>query len=1092
MLAEWDHPQEQAKAFQGQIAYDRNRVKEAEEKIALGRKAEAEGNLDAAISHYAASLEIQKDAGLQAAVEKLRKTPSRPGQASQTGTAGSPPRAETTATSPASSTSGGSPVVTSGHGHTGGAPPVIYTPTAPTPMGGGGKMILDENTGPYQWIEATEVQTRVVHSGRAAFRSTGNNHFTHRLGLVGNYPGMYRYLDLWLWFDKPGADIQIQVQVDGRWGKRWGFEAGPKYDGYAWPMEGTTVNQPTGRWVNLRLDLIEQLKIHAGQAITGLAFSSDHGDVYYDAVQLLPSGTPLPLPVVRTTGKQVLEDDAGPYKWVEATQVQREVVANGQAAFRSTGNNHFLADLGRVGDYPELFRSLSFWAFFIGPEADIQLQVQVDGIWGKRWGYEAGPKYDGYGWAMEGTTVNLRPGIWQEIRIDLMRDLKINPGQKITGLAFSSDHGDVYFDAVYLQPNLEPARKPGFRPAGKLVLEDDPGPYNWIERSELQGDLVFRGSKAFRSTGNNHFLADLGVAGNAAGQFRSLGFWAFFMGPKADLQLQVQVNGQWGKRWGFDAGPKYDGYGWAMEGTTANMPSGRWTWIQVDLLDQLKLKPGDRITGLAFSSDNGDVIYDSVWLVPSNTRPDIGAGGEAGTPGGTTTTVPPAYLPPGGRDYTHEGSGNVGILGGQVLSGGVRPAAASAPTAGYLRLEACVDGSDWIRIGNGRLTHEHRAFEQIGTHPSCPASHQVAGGGFLVDGQVVSLKQLPWQVGLAGIGRIEVERGRGAVHMDGPNRILIDDDGPGGPSVYVIRIYPGAAASGAVASAPGGRDYTAPTLTTLAPGEFVNPQVDGVALDICREWGANCGKPAADAFCQSQSYSHSLSHREQHDTPPTRVIGSGQLCDQSFCDRIVWIQCAGAAPTPSAQPRIVEFSWHGMDEDRVGEWGQGKPNGVRDGRFRLVLEAPGRFGIASLSVWSANEKGEKAGGQIWHSRNTSNWMLGVFRGGHQLNPTHVPSLGEFDGRVVLDLYANSSGWFNPGHWFLLEVEGSDGKVLRQTLRLGEAVPGGRDYTYQERPVAPATPPPNTKPAAGGDGQSLEEAARQLKDAVKELKNLFKW
>jgi tetratricopeptide (TPR) repeat protein len=693
---------------------------------------------------------------------------------------------------------------------------VETTPPQPPIVTANAKLVLEDDLGPYKWIERTEVQTAKVRSGRAAFRSTGNNHFTHRLGLVGNYPGMYRYLDLWLWFDKPGADIQIAVQVDGTWGKRWGFEAGPKYDGYGWTMEGSTVNQPAGRWVNLRLDLIEQLNIHAGQAITGLAFSSDHGDVFYDTVQLLPSSNPLAMPVVRPDGKRVLEDDVGPYKWGEATQVQKEVVANGQAAFRSTGNNHFTADLGlvgdydnqfrslsfwvfmvgpeadiqialqvdgtwgkrwgyeagpkyngygwtmegstanlrpgvwqelkidlirdlkinpgqritglafssdngdvyydtvylqanpnpvarpttaptgkrvleddlgpykwlettqvqrevvahgqaafrstgnnhftgdlgRVGDYPELFRTLTFWAYFMGPTADLQLGVQVDGSWGKRWGYEAGPKYDGYGWSMEGSTANLRPGVWQELKIDLIRDLKINPGQKITGLAFSSDNNDVYYDAVYLQPNPNPALKPSFQPTGKQVLEDDLGPYKWGDRSEVQDYLIFRGSKAYRSTGNNHFTADLGIAGNAAGQFQSVGFWAFFMGPKADIQLGVQVNGTWGKRWGFDAGPKYDGYGWAMQGTTANLPNGRWTWIQVDLINQLKLKAGDKITGLAFSSDNGDVIYDSVWLLPSGARPGIGTGGEAGPIGDATPALPPVYDPPGGRDYT--------------------------------------------------------------------------------------------------------------------------------------------------------------------------------------------------------------------------------------------------------------------------------------------------------------------------------------------------------------------------------------------------------------------------------------------------------
>lgn len=781
-------------------------------------------------------------------------------------------------------TPSGSPSGSPGHTTAGSA--TVTVPTVTLPMGA--KTVLDDDLGPYEWIDRSEVQSSNVRSGRAAFRSTGNNHFTHRLGMVGNYPGQYRYLDLWLWFDKPGADIQLQVQIDGTWGKRWGFEAGQTYDGYGWAMEGTTANQPVGRWVNVRLDLIDQLKIHAGQAITGLAFSSDGGDVFYDAVSLQPSANPLPMPVVRPQGKIILEDDLGPYQWVEASPVQKDVVASGRAAFRTTGNNHFAqADLGIVGDYPDQVRTLSFWAFFIGPDADIQLQVQVDGAWGKRWGYEAGPKYDGYGWPMEGTTANVRPGVWQEIKIDLVRDLKIKPGQRITGLAFSSDGGDVFYDAVSIQPNPDPARKPSFQPAGKMILEDDLGPYSWVDRSEAQDWLVFRGNKAFRATGNNHFTADLGVAGDGAGQFRTIGFWAFFMGPDADIQLQVQVNGTWGKRWGFDAGPAYNGYDWTMEGTTSKLPVGRWTWIQLDLINQLGLKTGDRITGLAFSSNDADVVYDSVWLIPSGSR--VGVGGD--TQAGGSHPPAPAVQPPtgrnptpGGRDYT-----------------GVTPVHGS-PSQGYLRIEACVDGSDWIRIDNGRLTHEHRAFDQIGAHPSCPASHRLAGGGFLVDGQAVGLHQLPRLVGIAGIGRIEVERGRGAVRLDGPNRILIDDDGPGGADVYIIRVYPGAGSStvgdgvpGGLVNVPGGRDYTGPVIGG-APGEFANPQVDGVALDICREWGANCGKPAADAFCQRQGYAESIDHRIQYDTPPTRIISSGQVCDGSYCDRIVWVKCGGGTP----------------------------------------------------------------------------------------------------------------------------------------------------------------------------------------------------
>ncbi|MFN3593946.1 MAG: hypothetical protein ACK4TK_04610 [Thiobacillaceae bacterium] len=248
----------------------------------------------------------------------------------------------------------------------------------------------------------------------------------------------------------------------------------------------------------------------------------------------------------------------------------------------------------------------------------------------------------------------------------------------------------------------------------------------------------------------------------------------------------------------------------------------------------------------------------------------------------------------GGRDYT----GSTPVPGG--------------PSQGYLRIEACVDGSDWIRIADGRLTHEHRAFNQIGTHSSCPASHRVAGGGFLVDGQPVALHELPRTVGMAGIDRIEVERGRGVVRLDGTNRILIDDDGPGGADVYIIRLYPGAGSNtvgdgvpGGLVNVPGGRDYTGPAIGG-APGEFAHPQVDGIALDICREWGANCGKPAADAFCQRQGYAESIDHRIQHDTPPTRIISSGAVCNDSFCDRIVWVKCSdGTVGSPSQAGQLI-------------------------------------------------------------------------------------------------------------------------------------------------------------------------------------------
>ncbi|PLY16024.1 MAG: hypothetical protein C0631_05615 [Sedimenticola sp.] len=81
---------------------------------------------------------------------------------------------------------------------------------------------------------------------------------------------------------------------------------------------------------------------------------------------------------------------------------------------------------------------------------------------------------------------------------------------------------------------------------------------------------------------------------------------------------------------------------------------------------------------------------------------------------------------------------------------------------------------------------------------------------------------------------------------------------------------------------------------------FDPPLVDDVALDVCREWGQNCHKPAADRFCQDQNYFEAAEHKVENDKPPTRIITSGKLCEHDSCDRIVWIRCIGEKREPLA------------------------------------------------------------------------------------------------------------------------------------------------------------------------------------------------
>jgi hypothetical protein len=72
---------------------------------------------------------------------------------------------------------------------------------------------------------------------------------------------------------------------------------------------------------------------------------------------------------------------------------------------------------------------------------------------------------------------------------------------------------------------------------------------------------------------------------------------------------------------------------------------------------------------------------------------------------------------------------------------------------------------------------------------------------------------------------------------------------------------------------------------------FDNPMIAGYGLDYCREWGVNCGWPAAHAFCKSQGHREAANFEWKKDNQKTRIINGGQVCDAPFCDRISKVVC---------------------------------------------------------------------------------------------------------------------------------------------------------------------------------------------------------
>jgi hypothetical protein len=127
-------------------------------------------------------------------------------------------------------------------------------------------------------------------------------------------------------------------------------------------------------------------------------------------------------------------------------------------------------------------------------------------------------------------------------------------------------------------------------------------------------------------------------------------------------------------------------------------------------------------------------------------------------------------------------------------SDGPSEAADAAPHC--ITFEACVDGSDYVKVVGSTLTITHGDHDLMGEHPDCAMFHSAVNGSvslydstngrFVIDGVPYPLSAVPLAVGILDLASFKVIMGRGPVTLSGSNQILIDDDSFSGPGAYQV------------------------------------------------------------------------------------------------------------------------------------------------------------------------------------------------------------------------------------------------------------------------------------------------------------------
>lgn len=142
---------------------------------------------------------------------------------------------------------------------------------------------------------------------------------------------------------------------------------------------------------------------------------------------------------------------------------------------------------------------------------------------------------------------------------------------------------------------------------------------------------------------------------------------------------------------------------------------------------------------------------------------------------------------------------------------------------------------------------------------------------------------------------------------------------------------------------------------------------------------------------------------------------------------------SAAADNPAtAVLQIKQFRFLDKELDRISLNTTAKPDGIRDGHLKLLLDAGEGLEIKSITMRTADADGKDTNHGIWktwkeNAGDIGN-LLAVVQDGKIINTTFERTLGTFKGIAELELYASDNNGMKPGENYYLVIETNLGTV----------------------------------------------------------------